>query len=121
MKKFGFVMVATFVLSISSFAGSGIKNSKTNTQNEISGKVVELVNGKKQAVPFVLVFCEGTTITTYTDENGEFSLTVEKIGTYNLRFSHVGYSVLNKEVKIKKNNNKQDHKISKDPILLTQQ
>lgn len=98
---------------------SGFAMAEENETHELKGRVVETVEGTEQPVQFAYVYCEGTTISAYTDENGEFTLPVEKAGKYTLRFSHAGYAVVEKEVKINKNAAKEDYNIHKQEVLLT--
>ena len=113
MKKILITLVAA-VMTIGMASAAEKEDSKA-----LSGRVVESVNGDVKPVQFAYVYCEGTTISAYTDENGEFSLPVEKAGRYTLRFSHAGYQVVEKEVKIKKKAVKADYKLSKKEVLLT--
>lgn len=113
MKKFITAIIATVLFTGVSFAGE-----KVNT-SELKGKVVESVNGVEKPIPFAYVYCEGTTISAYTNEKGEFSLPVDKAGKYTLRFSHAGYAVVEKEVKIKKNIAKESIALNRQEVLLT--
>jgi len=53
----------------------------------VSGTVV----GDGEPLESVTVLVEGTTIGTFTDENGKFSLTADNISNSNLVFRYVGY------------------------------
>lgn len=112
MKKLFVTIVATVLFS--GFAMAGEK-----AQPQLMGRVLETVDGKDCPVPFAYVYCEGTTFSTYTNEKGEFVLSVEKPGKYTLRFSHAAYAVVEKEVKVKKNATKEDYNINKQEVLLT--
>ena len=114
MKKLILTIVASLLFSVFSFAADKAAD------NQLKGRVVETVDGDSQPVPFAYVYCEGTTISAYTDENGEFSLPVDKAGKYTLRFSHAGYAVVEKEVKVKKNTSNVDYSINREEVLLTQ-
>lgn len=113
MKKLIVTIIATVLFSALTFAGN-------KTETTLTGKVMETVNGQEQPVQFAYVYCEGTTSSTYTDENGEYVLPVEKGGKYKVRFSHAGYAVVEKSVKVKKNADKVDISIDKHEVFLTQ-
>ncbi len=113
MKKLLVTLVAAFIVTGVAFAAN---NPEVKT---LKGRVVETVNGVVQPVQFAYVYCEGTTISAYTNENGEFALPIEKMGKYTVRFSHAGYAVIEKNVKVKKNTSDVDYKISKQDVLLT--
>ncbi len=113
MKKL-IVTLLTAVL----FSGLALAGEKAETK-ELKGKVVESVNGTEKPIQFAYVYCEGTTFSAYTDENGEFTLPVDKAGKYTLRFSHAGYAVVEKDVKVKKNAVRQDIALDRQEVLLT--
>ena len=113
MKKIFITLVAVMMT-----AGLASAAEKEDSK-ALTGRVVEAVNGDVQPVQFAYVYCEGTTISAYTNENGEFELPVEKAGRYKLRFSHAGYKVVEKDVKVKKNATKADYQLSKKEVLLT--
>ncbi len=112
MKKLIVTLVATVLFSGMAMAGE-------KEALELKGRVVETVDGQQKPVQFAFVYCEGTTISAYTNEKGEFTLPVEKAGKYTLRFSHAAYAVVEKEVKVKKNTSKEDYNINKQEVLLT--
>lgn len=113
MKK----LIVTFIASLL-FTTLALAGEKSDM--ELKGRVVETVNGTEQPVPFAYVYCEGTTISTYTNENGEYVLPVTKTGKYKVRFSHAGYAVVEKDVKVKKNSQKAEININKQEVFLTQ-
>jgi len=113
MKRFLVTAISAILFTTISFAGE-----KANT-TVLKGKVVEQVNGVEKPIPFACVYCEGTTVSAYTDENGEFSLPVDKAGKYTLRFSHAGYALVQKDVKIKKKSAKESVQLNKQEVLLT--
>lgn len=113
MKKSIVIIAAALLFSMVSFAGE--KNT-----SELTGKVMESVNGVEVPVAFAYVYCEGTTISAYTNGDGEFVLPVAKHGKYKLRFSHAGYAVVEKEVRVKKNATQADCSISRQEVMLTQ-
>lgn len=105
------------IIAVLLFSGLAMANDKLEPQ--LKGRVVETVDGKEKPVQFAYVYCEGTTISAYTNEKGEFTLPVEKAGKYTLRFSHAGYAVVEKNVKVKKNAAKEDYTINRQEVLLT--
>lgn len=113
MKKLLITLVAV-VMTVGMASAAEKEEAKA-----LNGRVVETVNGDVKPVPFAYVYCEGTTISTYTNENGEFKLPVEKVGRYKLRFSHAGYKVVEKEVKLKKNASNASYELNKKEVLLT--
>lgn len=112
MKK----LIVTIIASVL-FSAMAIASEKVEPQ--LKGRVVESVDGVDKPVPFAYVYCEGTTFSAYTNEKGEFSLPVDKAGKYTLRFSHAGYAVVKKNVKVKKNTTKEDFSINRQDVLLT--
>lgn len=112
MKKLIVTIIATVLFSSLTFASE-------KAEPQLKGRVLETVDGKEKPVQFAYVYCEGTTFSAYTDENGEFSLPVEKTGKYTLRFSHAGYAVVEKDIKVKKNATNEDYSINKQDVLLT--
>lgn len=117
MKKLIVSLIATLLFSSVAMASGKVEAQAEKSQ--LAGRVLETVNGVQQPVQFAYVYCEGTTISAYTDENGEFSLPVAKAGKYTLRFSHAGYAVVEKNVKVKKHSAKVDCSINKQDVLLT--
>jgi hypothetical protein len=112
MKKLIVSIIATVL-----FSSLALASQKTEPQ--LKGRVMETVNGQEKPVQFAYVYCEGTTISAYTNENGEFTLPVDKVGKYTLRFSHAGYAVVEKDVKVKKHSTKVDYSINRQDVLLT--
>lgn len=112
MKKFIVAIIASVLFSSMAIAGE-----KAETQLE--GRVMETVDGLQKPVQFAYVYCEGTTISAYTNEKGEFTLPVAKAGKYTLRFSHAGYAVVEKNVKVKKSTAKADCNLDRQEVLLT--
>lgn len=112
MKK----LIVTIIASVL-FSSLAFSSGKAETQ--LQGRVMETVDGLEQPVQFAYVYCEGTTISAYTNEKGEFTLPVDKAGKYTLRFSHAGYAVVEKAVKVKKNTTKEDYSLNRQEVLLT--
>ena len=112
MKKLIVTIIATVLFSVLAMA-------EEKVEPQLKGRVVETVGGLETPVQFAYVYCEGTTISAYTNEKGEFTLPVEKAGKYTLRFSHAGYGVVEKNVKVKKNATKVDYSINRQDVLLT--
>ncbi|MFV0482935.1 MAG: carboxypeptidase-like regulatory domain-containing protein [Bacteroidales bacterium] len=79
---------------------SGVTFGKSNEKNQLTGKVVELVNGEEQPIALASVLCTGTADATFTDAEGNFSISKESIAKSDVRFSHAGYDVV--ETKLKK-------------------
>lgn len=82
----------------------------------VSGNVVETINGVEKPLSFVSVYCEGTTSSTFTDENGNYNLLLKKQKIQNIRISHKGYNTV--EIKIKNNMLKSTNKINFKKIQL---
>lgn len=78
MKNYLKVSLAWFVLLL----GAGAAYGQT-----VSGTIV----GDGEALESVTVIVEGTTIGTFSDENGKYSLTADGISSKNLIFKYVGY------------------------------
>lgn len=95
MKKLFFTSILSLFVLVSISAAD--KQAKEEAQN-ITGRVVELVDGKLEPVPFVLVSCPGTTVSAFTNENGEFELAADTENKL-IRLSYAGYNV--KEVEVK--------------------
>ena len=112
MKKLFVTIIATVLFSSLALASG-------KAESQLNGRVMETVDGQEKPVQFAYVYCEGTTISAYTDEKGEFTLPVDKAGKYTLRFSHAGYAVVEKDVKVKKNASKVDYSLNKQEVLLT--
>ena len=113
MKNLIVTIIAALLCTTLAFGGNKVST-------ELKGRVMETVNGEKQPVPFAYVCCEGTTISTYTDANGDYVLPVEKLGKYKVRFSHAGYAVVEKDVKVKKHANDTNIDINKTEVYLTE-
>lgn len=92
------------------------KSNKTSIQYQ--GRVVELVDGKIQAVPFALVSIVGTTTTVYTNENGEFILPKTVDQNQTLRLSFVGYAVKEFPVSSLKAKDSKDFELDKNQNVL---
>ena len=58
-----------------------------------TGTVAGIVTDKETGEPifYVAVLLEGTVLGAMTDNDGKFTIKDVKPGTYNVRFSHVGY------------------------------
>lgn len=112
MKKLIVSIIATVL-----FSSLALASEKAEPQ--LKGRVMETVDGQEKPVQFAYVYCEGTTISAYTNAKGEFTLPVNKAGKYTLRFSHAGYAVVEKDVKVKKNSTKADYTLSRQNVLLT--
>lgn len=74
--------------------------SKTPDYNEISGKVL-LKNDTINQASFFNVYIDGTEYCTFTDEFGEFELSLPK-GEYELIITSLTYGKIKKEIKVKK-------------------
>lgn len=112
-------MKKLIVTIIAAVLFSGLALAEEKVEPQLKGRVMETVDGKEKPVQFAYVYCEGTTISAYTNEKGEFTLPVAKAGKYTLRFSHAGYAVVEKNVKVKKNTTSEDYSINRQDVLLT--
>ncbi|MFA8299928.1 MAG: TonB-dependent receptor domain-containing protein [Hyphomicrobiales bacterium] len=80
MKYYRYILPLLFCLTIIKVYGQ-----------EVSGKVVEIIDNKKVGLPGVNIYWQGTTQGGISDNEGNFSLTKEE-GQNNLIFSYIGYS-----------------------------
>lgn len=105
MKKYFFVL---FFFSIASYAQ--IKGKVTNTKNE--------------PLSFVSVYLQGTVTGTTSNDNGEFVLEINKLGTYEVVFKYLGYKTEVRKVSITKfpytiNINLQEEKVDLAEIVIS--
>jgi iron complex outermembrane recepter protein len=76
-------------------------NTLANAQYKVSGFVVD--EAQNDPLVGVEIFIQGPNIGTTTNENGRFELTNMKKGTFNIRFSYLGYAVVNKNISVPSN------------------
>ncbi len=92
MKKIALTLILSIAL-VAAFAGNDKKSgepSKTPAQTvTLSGNVVDVTSG--EALTGVEITIEGTNIKTYTDFDGNYSISDMKPGKYNIIASFISY------------------------------
>ena len=92
-------------LRISLFAISFVCSLKTFGQNTVYGTIYDTDSLKIQQVSVALTDLSKSNIIdyTYTNNEGFYKLAINRLGKYNLRISHLGYSTKNIEFEITQN------------------
>jgi len=93
MKMKTIITIAILALSLSVFAGS------KNKLKQIEGTVYENNNGKEIPLALAYVYLENSTICTYTNNDGTFSLDLPK-GKHTLTIAFKGLNKIEKTITV---------------------
>lgn len=108
MKALHFVFLVLLFLPKVSFAQEGV----------LSGTVYDAVSG--ETIPLANILIEGTLTGTYTDDKGDYSISLSP-GTFSLRFSSISYLDTLITISIEANEERQlDVKLTPDMILMNE-
>ncbi len=94
-------MVKQFITLMLVAASFSLFAAEAEKITNLKGFVIENINGEKQPLVMAYVYCDNTTYTAYTNNNGQFVLDIPE-GKHDIKVSFMGYESVTININTKK-------------------